>query len=382
MKPWERLAIKPSAYISGFCYSIFRLEPWSTCRVACIYCYAAWYRGPPGEPRPEPESLRVFAKTARRLARVRGPPPFFRMATLSEPLQDPEPRLPFAYRFARVALRQGIPLVINTKLPSRLLAEPWRSLVGELSDRRLALIQVSLSLDDYHSLLLEPGAESASTRLTAIRGLLREGIPVVVRLQPLIPGLERVHERLLTELASIGVKSFIGESIRLSRREAIVLEKLLGLDYNGWEPYELHRAPGREGLIHPPRRWRLEVHKRLYSIAEGLSARYTACKEGLLAHKLPGDCCHASQHLDYILLRPTLLEALAYRRERGSWPGIGELCEYARSLSDAYVCGPLVNHYPNPVAKALRLHERRLGRLLSALREGRIGEEWLLGVLQ
>ncbi len=381
MKTWERLSIKPSAYISGFCYSILRLEPWSTCRLSCIYCYAAWYRGPPGKPRPEYENLKAFRRIAARLARIPEPPPFFRIATLSEPLQDPEPELLLAYRFVATAYRRSIPIVINTKLPSRLLEEPWRSLIGEMSERGLTLIQVSLSVDDHLSMILEPGTEPTSSRLAAIRELSREGIPVVVRLQPLIPGLERVHENLLVEAFRVGARGFIGESIRLSPREALALKNLLSLDYKEWEHYELHSVPGKPGLIHPPRAWRLDIHSRLYSIADALGVHYTCCKEGLLTHRLPGDCCHAYRHFGYILLRPTLLEAAVYKRETGRWPNMRELCDYASTLSEMYVCGQRVSRYPSPIAKALRVHEARLSRLLDALRTGRIRENWLLGIM-
>ncbi len=372
MDPRDLFYIKPSVYISSYCYSILRLEPWTTCSIGCPYCYARWYRGPHGQPRPQFIVARLFEKLARRLSRARPPPPYFRLATLSEPLQDPEPQLRLSYRLASTALRHETPVIINTKLPSRLLREDWLSLLGEMADRRLVLVQVSLSTLGDSSLILEPGAEPPAARLEAVEQLSSHRIPVAVRLQPLIPGFEEEHIRAAIEASSRGAVLAIGEPIRLSPRDVEQLEKLLGVEWRGWEHYELHRVEGRSGLLHPPLEWRLEMHRALAAAMEALGRPYHACKDGLTLHRLPGDCCGFTTIGGYTALRPTLHEALLYRREHGEWPpGVKKLCGYTETLSNLYVCGEKLDEYPSLIARAYRLHERRLERILRALREQR-----------
>ncbi|AEM38618.1 Radical SAM domain protein [Pyrolobus fumarii 1A] len=370
LKPWELIGIKPSVYISGLCYSILRLEPWSTCSVGCVYCYATWYRGPHGKPKPQPAILRLFTKIAKRLSRSKLLLPFFRLATLTEPLQQQESDMLLSYRILSTALRHDVPIILNTKLPSRLLRDPWLSLIGEMADRSLILVQVSAALPDEQARLLEPNAEDPNQRLEAIRELTRHGVPTAIRVQPLIPGLERHHEHILVEALSRGARMAIGESIRLSPREAAILENLLGITTEGWEPYELHHVPGRTGLRHPPLGWRQGIHTRLSGVADGLGATYSTCKEGFTMHSIPGDCCDASLVFPWAALRPTLHEARLFHQERGRWPSIEELCEYARSLDERYVCGSILNTYPQPVARAFRVHEKRLSRILAGLARG------------
>ena len=372
MDPRELFYIKPSVYISSYCYSVLRLEPWTTCSIGCPYCYARWYRGPHGEPKPQYIVARLYEKLARRLSGSRLPPPYFRLATLSEPLQDPEPQLHLSYRLASTSLRRETPLIINTKLPGRLLREEWLSLLGEMADRLLVLVQVSLSTLGDSALVLEPGAEPPLERLEAIEELARHRIPVAVRLQPLLPGFEEEHVRAAVEAGLRGALLAIGEPIRLAPGELTSISRLLGVEWRGWESYELHRVEGRSGLLHPPLSWRLEMHRALDAAMEALGRPYHACKDGLTLHNIPGDCCGYTAIGGYVALRPTLHEALLYKREHGHWPSsMDELCGYAETLSELYVCGERLDRYPSLVARAYRLHERRLERILRALREQR-----------
>ena len=352
---WEVFAIKPSAYISGLCYSIFRLEPYTTCSLACTYCYARWYRGPHGRPRPQPRVISIWTRLARRLEKL-DYKPFFRLATLSEPLQYAEKDWVASLTMLQIALRHRIPVILNTK-STLVLASPWLDLILALADQGLVLVQVSLAFEDSTAAKLEPRAPPTSQRLEVIERLAEHGVPVVARVQPLVPGLEHEHVKVAREALEAGAQGLIGESLRATQQDIQHISKLLSIDLlstTSWQPYQLHQAPARQGLLHPNPHWRLHIHTTLQSLATAYGKTYTACKEGIPPPPAR-DCCQATQHIKTpTMLRPTLYELATL--------GLEDPLEACEKLGKPYTCSNNET-LPKPVRKALKAHEARLRRL-------------------
>ena len=357
--------VKPSSYISSLCYSVFRLEPFTSCGYGCVYCYARWYRGPHSRVAVKPWVAGGFERIARRLPRGL-PRPFFRLSTLSDPFQPVDGSAAVVVkRLLRIALRYEVPLIVNTKgLVSRDPEALW--LLASLADRGLVVVQYSIGFGDGVSSLLEPGAPPATARLGEVETLSRHGVPVVVRVQPLLPGLEGEHLRAAGEALARGALGLVGEPLRETRQGLDTVYRLLGLDWRGagcWEPYQLGVEPGREPLLHPCPRWRMGVHAALEAVAAGGGAVYSTCKDALLTvHRWyrPGRSCCLEwlAYRDEPLLRVTLHE-YSYL----GWPRLDPeaLCQ---GLGGPYVCGSRLDRYPAVVRKAVRLHLARLRRLL------------------
>ena len=60
----SELFINVSSIISPLCYSIMKIEPYTSCSFNCAYCYARWYREQ-GKPEPKHDVLRDFLRVAR-----------------------------------------------------------------------------------------------------------------------------------------------------------------------------------------------------------------------------------------------------------------------------------------------------------------------------
>lgn len=120
------LAINPSKIISTLCYSIFRLEPYTSCSFSCSYCYARWYR----EERlgVNRKVVGIFSKVARKLDRRIA----FRLATLSDPLQDLEEKAKLSLKLMRIAEENEVPIVLNTK-SDRISKNPWREQINRMA---------------------------------------------------------------------------------------------------------------------------------------------------------------------------------------------------------------------------------------------------------
>ena len=370
MVEWTLFAIKPSSYISGLCYSVLRLEPFGGCGYSCVYCYARWYRW--GDlARPQWRVVRLWERVARRLSRLDGKP-FFRLATLSDPLQPAETVSAASLEMLRTASRYGVPVVVNTK--SDLVARsPWLDVLASLADRGLLLVQLSIGFGDRTASLLEPRAPPPARRLEALETLAEHSIPAVVRVQPLVPGLEEEQLAVAREALERGALGVIGESIRETRMGFKTLSRLLGYSVEeaagGLEPYQLVEVEGREPLYHPSTAWRTRIHEALARLAQGYGRPYAACKDGVEPGYVPGrDCCLTWIAMPGRLLRPTLHEYLYLSREAGRPLTPREFVEECmeRLSSRGYVCGDAVNQLPNPVSKAFRLHERKLLRLVES----------------
>jgi len=378
---WPDYAIKPSSYVSGLCYSVLRGEPWTRCGLGCVYCYARWYRGPHGEPGAKPWWRGLWRRLAREAGRA-WPRPWFRFSTLSEPVQPrPGAREPAGLTVwaLRLAERHGVGVVLNTR--SGLVAHP--SLLGVLqglAERGLVVVQVSLSPPGAAA-VLEPGAPPVWERLEAVEALAEQGVPVAVRLQPWIPGLDEALYEVAVEALERGAGGLIAEPLRETRLGLQRLYRLLGAEprpgLEAWEPYELGRLPGREGLLHPPRWWRRRLHQALRHLAARYGAAYASCKDGWLAENAwppwgPGwgDCCLYTRlsrgrlRGALPLLRPTLHELAHYAARAGdtSWEGFVGYC-VERLSPLGYRCGPLLEELPPWLRRPLRVHEAMLRRL-------------------
>ncbi|NPA84460.1 MAG: radical SAM protein [Crenarchaeota archaeon] len=332
MREALEFVIKPSNYVSALCYSIFRLEPFTTCSFGCVYCYARWYRGPHGRPRPKWETVRAFEKIAKKYNDF-----FFRLATLSDPFQEP---YGITLKLLEVAKKYEVPIIINTK--SDAVVKPdVLPLLKSLASRSLVLVQLSASTLSY-SKVLEPGAPDVRRRLGAVGVLASEGVPVVVRVQPLFPGLEEEHLRVAEEALSRGALGLIGESFRGTRRDIELIYKLLGMRIpDRWEPYQLNVVEGKEPLFHPPKEWRERMHYSLATLASRYGKHYSECKDSCTFYGLGRDCCMFWKVSSVHKLRYTLRELLA-----------GIPCK------EPYACDG-----PPPLGKFLRMHHRKVQKL-------------------
>jgi DNA repair photolyase len=322
--------------------------------------------------------LRLVEKLFRKASMVE-PRPWFRLSTLSDPLQESHKGLLFraTLRVLQLAERYHVPIVLNTK--NSAIANPEvLGLLGSLADRGLIVVQVTLTPSGFDR-LVEPRAPPVYSRLEALKQLLRYDIPVVARVQPLLPGLEEWSLRLAQDALARGAWALIGESLRETRRGLEALYKTMGLDYNAfsWEPYQLREETGREPLYHPSRDWRDTIHMSLKGITQSYAAHYSPCKDGWLYIYAPAwrpgkDSCGlwlagtAEKGGSPPLYRPTLHEYAYYLHVlggRGGWEGFVEWCQ--NELADkGYVCGQQLEKLPSWLRKPLRLHERRLRKLV------------------
>jgi DNA repair photolyase len=129
--------------------------------------------------------------------------------------------------------------------------------------------------------IIEPRAPAPSKRMKAVEKLVHNGIPVTVRIDPLIPFVNDYPEKLVKKLALLGVKHITSSTYkvrpdnwkRFSEAMPQVSEKL--------EPLYFQKGERIADYLYLPRELRLRLLERVRSLAEKSGIRYGTCREGL-----------------------------------------------------------------------------------------------------
>ena len=137
------------------------------------------------------------------------------------------------------------------------------------------------TLDAEVASVLEPRAPTPAERLRAAEDLIGKGIPVSVRIDPIIPLVNDKQEKLVDTLANIGVKHVTASTYKIKpdnwRRFTAALpavaEKLAPLYFKQGEKM------GGNTLL--PLDLRLKLLKNIRDLATSNGMRFGVCREGL-----------------------------------------------------------------------------------------------------
>jgi DNA repair photolyase len=135
--------------------------------------------------------------------------------------------------------------------------------------------------DDDIAKLIEPHAPLPSQRLRAAQDLIKKGIPVSVRIDPIIPLVNDQPQKLIADLASIGVKHLTCSTykakpdnwMRLVQAMPTVAEKLKPLYFQQGEKI------GGNTLL--PKELRFRLLKSIRDLAAANGMKFGVCREGL-----------------------------------------------------------------------------------------------------
>lgn len=318
------LVINPSKVISPLCYSVLRLEPYTNCSYSCRYCYARWYRG--GRIKPRPRAIGMFAKVARKLE-LRIP---FRLATLSDPLQDIEENAKVSYKLMEIAREEDIPVILCTK-SDRIARSPWKGLIEEMAKDGLIVVQVSVSSLDRNE--LEPRTPPPDKRLEALECL---DVPKVLRLQPLIPNYSFNSAEEFVERVKDIVDQITTEPLRIERNEIDFYKRF-------WDRWSFYSFEGNLVKVDC-----YEILKDLSDSCKKYGLDFGLCKEGYFNLET-ANCC--GLHMIECEIRPTLREVYKILLERKE-VSIDDLS------FEGYLFGDALNDLPRAIRKGLKYHEK------------------------
>jgi DNA repair photolyase len=245
-------------------------NPYTGCDYACVYCYASSYIPRFSQCRPKKGLLQRLQREAEKL----------KGETVSiANSSDPYPRLEATARLTRRCLE----ILAESKCRIQIITKS--NLVtrdDDLLSKVPSTVALTITTDDAEvARLLEPHAPPPDARLRAAEDLIGKGIPVSVRIDPIIPFVNDKPEKLVATLASIGVKHVTSSTYkikpdnwrRFSAAMPAVAKKLKPLYFKQGEKI------GGNTLL--PRDLRLKLMKNIRDLAIANGMQFGVCREGL-----------------------------------------------------------------------------------------------------
>lgn len=161
------------------CPPKYSLNPYTGCDHCCVYCYITGYIKDAFHCRPKKDLLKKLKKELTKIDRTK----VVSMANSSDPYPQLEKKVQLTRKVVNVFVREKIRFQIVTK--SDIVVRD----LDLLQKARCGVAITVTTMDEYTAKKLEPGAPSPRKRVAALKQLKEAGIPVSVRIDPLIPGL-------------------------------------------------------------------------------------------------------------------------------------------------------------------------------------------------
>ena len=256
-------------------------NPYTGCDHGCVYCYASSYIPQFAKCRPKSNLLKRLQCEA---AKLKGET--VSVANSSDPYPRMEATLGLTRRCLEIFAESNCRIQIITK--SNLVIRDI-----DLLSKVPSTVALTITTDDAEmARRLEPYAPSPDARLRAVEALVKEGIPVSVRIDPVIPFVNDQPEELIAKLAAIDVRHVTSSTYKIKpdnwRRFSSVLpdvaEKL--------KPFYVKKGERIGGNILLARDFRFKLLKNIHDLTMANNMEFGVCREGLT--QLNTAACDAS----------------------------------------------------------------------------------------
>jgi len=257
---------------SGLCTCPQKLtfNPYTGCDHKCIYCYASSYIVGFNECKPKKE---LFERLRRDVSKLKGE--IISLSNSSDPYPKTEQYTGLTRRCLEILVESKCRIQIITK--SNLVVRD-----DDLLKRVPSTVAFTITTDDDKlAKTLEPNAPLPSQRLSAAEDLISQGIPVSVRIDPIIPFVNDQPQKLIKTLASIGVKHITSSTYKVKpdnwKRLSVSLKDVAGkLEILYFQEGE---RVGGNILLH--RDMRMKILKNMRDLSDAAGLQFGCCREGL-----------------------------------------------------------------------------------------------------
>ncbi len=257
---------------SGLCTCPHKLtfNPYTGCDHECTYCYASSYIPNFRDCRPKKDALTALKREA---AKLEGET--ISIANSSDPYPRVEASEGLTRRCLEILADSHCRIQIVTK--SDLVVRD-----DDLLGRVPSAVALTITTDDDAlARVIEPFAPPPAQRLRAAQDLTKAGIPVSVRIDPIIPTVNDQPQKLITELAGIGVKHITCSTYKAKpdnwKRLTTAMPKLM----EKLKPLYFQQGKKIGGNTLLPREFRFKLLKSVRDAALVNGMKFGVCREGL-----------------------------------------------------------------------------------------------------
>lgn len=245
-------------------------NPYTGCDHACVYCYASSYIPKFFNCRPKKD---LILRLKREAEKLKGE--LISIANSSDPYPNLEVKAGLMRKCLEILSRHDCKIQIVTK--SNLVVRDM-----DLLKKIPCMVTLTITTDvDNISRILEPHAPPSSERIKAAETLIKEGIPVSIRVDPIIPFINDNPKSLVKTLASIGVKHITSSTYKIKpdnwKRFSVALPKTA----EKLKPLYFEKGERIGRYIYLPKELRLKLMKKVSVPAKSYGIKFGTCREGL-----------------------------------------------------------------------------------------------------
>lgn len=262
------------------CPPKFSFNIYVGCPHRCLYCFASSNVKNFNNCRPKEKFISRLLKEEKN---IRGR--YVSFSSFSDPYPPIEKNLLLTRDCLKIFSRFNCKVHIITK-SSLILRD-----MDILKKMRVVIAMTITTVDDKISKILEPNVPLSSERIKVVKLLIQNKIPVVVRIDPIIPFLNVDQEKLVKKLAEIGVPHITSATYKASeddwnRFRAVFPEVAQKLKSSYFEEGEKF-----ENLFYLPKNLRFKLMKNIKEITEEQGLTFACCKEGFKINSATCDGC-------------------------------------------------------------------------------------------
>jgi len=251
------------------CPKKLTLNPYTGCAHGCLYCYASSYVPNFYHARPKKN---LISKLEEEATQLKGE--LISIANSSDPYPPTELVLGLTRKCLQILSKHHCKIQLVTKSPLVM-----RDI--DIVKKTPSMISMTITTEDNRlAKLLEPMAPLPSKRLKAVSRLIQNGVPISVRIDPLVPFINDDPERLVRKLASLSVPHVTCSTYKAKhnnwKRVAQAfpaVAKPLGVLY-----FDKGEREGR--TLYLPRRIRKEMLEKAKELVEEGGMKFACCREG------------------------------------------------------------------------------------------------------
>lgn len=293
-------------YLSSKWYSVIKpFDPWKSplctcpmkwvlnvytgCGHGCIYCYASSYIPNYFNPRPKTDLTERIRRDLKKIPRGA----LIELSTSSDPYTPIESKLMLTRRALGIILSNGMRVLITTK--SSIVVRDLE-ILARYRGRIAVAITITTIRDDIAK-KIEPKAPLPSERLKALEILSRSGTPVIVRIDPLIPGINDDYNdlrKLVEKIAMLNAKQVTSSTYKAKPDNLARMKKAFPELSKLFDELYIEKGMKIHGYRYLDTRTRYSYMKMVKEIVEEQGLVFQTCREGFPNLNTPGFACDGS----------------------------------------------------------------------------------------
>lgn len=267
----------------------YGVNPYTGCGHGCLYCYITSYIPNAFNPRPKEDLVEKIRRDLEKIPRGS----IVALSNSSDPYTPPEATLGLTRKVLQILLERGYKVIITTKSPLVL-----RDLDIFTRNRGRVVVQITITtLREDLAAVLEPRAPRPAGRLEAVRRLASVGIPVSVRLDPLIPyindDIDNIEE-VVSAAAAAGAVHLVASTYKAKPDNFARMAKAFPEKLSLWQQLYFKEGKYFHGQWYAAENYRRKVLETVAKIANRLRLQFTICREEFIDLNTPGTYCDGS----------------------------------------------------------------------------------------